>query len=171
MGRKASENTCEEETFAELFRIHSKDLYHFLFYKYGRENNPQDVVQEAFIKLWDNCHRVLPVKARAFLFKVAQNQMLNDLARVKTAVKYSQEKQRDYTIESPQFTMEEKEYGARLQQAIRELTEDQRLVFMLNRVEGKRHKEIAAMLGISQKTVEKRIYTALSIIMEKVGKI
>jgi RNA polymerase sigma-70 factor (ECF subfamily) len=32
---------------------------------------------------------------------------------------------------------------------------------MLNRVEGKKHKEIAELLGISRKAVEKRIYSAL----------
>ncbi len=49
-----------------------------------------------------------------------------------------------------------------------ELTEEQRVTFLLNRIEGKKHKEIAEMLGISQKAVEKRIYTAFKIIKEKV---
>ena len=42
------------------------------------------------------------------------------------------------------------------------MSEDQRVTFLLNRVEGKKHAEIAEMLGISQKAVEKRIYTALA---------
>jgi RNA polymerase sigma-70 factor (ECF subfamily) len=58
-----------------------------------------------------------------------------------------------------------------LQAAIAGLTEEQRAAFLLNRIEGKKHKEIAEMLGISQKAVEKRIYTALDILTEKVGKI
>jgi len=41
------------------------------------------------------------------------------------------------------------------------LTEAQRVAFLMNRVEGKKHKEIAEILGISRKGVEKRIYTAL----------
>lgn len=164
-------NVCEEGLFNKLFKIHSKDLYQFLYYKYGAENNPRDIVQEAFIKLWDNCHKVLPEKARSFLFTVANNQMLNDLSKKKTAIKYHLEKPKEYTFESPAFIMEENEYLVRLQRAIDDLTEEQRVTFLLNRIEGKKHKEIAEMLGISQKAVEKRIYTALNIIIEKVGKI
>jgi RNA polymerase sigma factor (sigma-70 family) len=171
MEGKSEENICEEKLFNNLFQLHSTDLYRFLYYKYGAENNPGDLVQEAFIKLWDNCHKVLPSKARSFLFTVANNQMLNELAKKKTVINYSREKPKGHTIESPQFIMEENEYMARLQQAIQDLTEEQRVAFLLNRIEGKRHKEIADMLGISQKAVEKRIYTALAMITEKVGKI
>ena len=171
MGAKSGENICGEDTFSELFKIHSKDLYRFLYYKYGEENNPRDIVQEAFIKLWDNCHKVLPAKVRAFLFTVANNQMLNELAKKKTVINYNKEKPKGHTIESPEFVMEEEEYMARLQRSIQDLTEEQRVAFLLNRIEGKKHKEIAEMLGISQKAVEKRIYTALAAITEKVGKI
>lgn len=171
METNSRENICEENLFNELFKLHSKDLYRFLYYKYGSENNPGDLVQEAFIKLWDNCQKILPEKARSFLFTVANNQMLNELAKKKTVMKYKQDKPKGHTIESPEFIMQENEYMARLQQAIQDLTEEQRVTFLLNRIEGKKHKEIADMLGISQKAVEKRIYTALSIIIEKVGKI
>lgn len=171
MDVNAGENICEEKLFNELFKVHSKDLYKFLYYKYGSENNPADLVQEAFIKLWDNCRKVLPEKARAFLFTVANNQMLNELAKKKTVLKYQQRKAKTYSMESPEFLMEENEYMHRLQQAIQDLNEGQRVAFLLNRIEGKKHKEIADMLGISQKAVEKRIYTALAIIVEKVGKI
>lgn len=171
METNSRENICEEKRFTELFKLHSKDLYRFLYYKYGSENNPGDLVQEAFIKLWDNCHKILPEKARSFLFTVANNQMLNELAKKKTVMKYKQDKPKGHTIESPEFIMQENEYMVRLQQAIQDLTEEQRVTFLLNRIEGKKHKEIADMLGISQKAVEKRIYAALSIIIEKVGKI
>lgn len=171
MNPVSRENVCEEKLFNELFKAHSKDLYRFLYYKYGAENNPGDLVQEAFIKLWNNCQKVLPEKARAFLFTVANNQMLNELAKKKTVLKFSQDKPKGHTVESPQFVMEEAEYLARLQKAIEDLPEGQRVAFLLNRIEGKKHKEIAEMLGISQKAVEKRIYSALENICEKVGKL
>lgn len=171
MGDFTGRDICEEEIFNKLFKSHSKDLYRFLYYKYGADNNPHDIVQEAFIKLWDNCRKVLPEKARSFLFTVANNQMLNELAKRKTVFKFTQEKHKASTEESPQYLMEENEYLVRLQRAIEELTEEQRVAFLLNRIEGKKHKEIAEILGISQKAVEKRIYTALSILLDKVGKI
>ena len=57
--------------------------------------------------------------------------------------------------------MQEKEYHTKLQNALANLTEAQRTAFLMNRTEGKRFKEIAALLDISTKAVEKRIYGAL----------
>ena len=111
----------------------------------------------------------MPEKARSFLFTVANNSMLNELAKKKTVLAYNQQKVKSSTSESPQYVMEEKEYMNRLQNAIESLTEEQRVTFMLNRIEGKKHKEIAEMLGISRRAVEKRIYTALGILRKKVG--
>lgn len=171
MKEESADTVCREKLFNELFKKHSKDLHDFLYYKYGKENNPKDLVQEAFIKLWNNCHKVIPEKARSFLFTVANNQMLNELSKKKTVLNYEKQKPKDHTIESPQYLLEENEYMAKLQHAIENLSEAQRTAFLLNRVEGKKHKEIAEMLGISRKAVEKRIYTALDQIQKQIGKI
>ena len=166
-----SDNICEESVFDELFRTHSKDLHDFLYYKYGQDNNPGDLVQEAFLKLWDNCHKITFEKARSFLFTVANNQMLNELSKKKTVLNYASQKPKSHTMESPEYVMEENEYMDRLQNAIESLTEEQRTAFLLNRIEDKKHKEIAEMLGISRKAVEKRIYKALDKIREQIGDI
>lgn len=166
------DNICNEDRFNEIFRLHAKELHDFLYYKYGVDNNPKDLVQEAFLKLWDNCHKVIPEKARSFLFTVANRQMLNELSKKKTALNYSiKEPSKSHTHESPEYVLEEKEYREKLKKGIENLSEEQRTAFLLNRIEGKRHQEIAEMLGISRKAVEKRIYTALRKLKEQVGKI
>ncbi|WP_420577867.1 RNA polymerase sigma factor [Ekhidna sp.] len=166
------ENVCEQKVFNELFKKLSSDLYRFLYYKFGPANNPRDIVQEAFAALWQNCEKVTISKAKSYLFTVANNKVLNDLDRKKTALTYRNENptDKDHTdTESPEFVIEEKEYMNRLQKALNELSEDQRVTFMMNRVEGKKHKEIAEILGISRKAVEKRIYKALDVLREKLG--
>lgn len=171
MEEKSYVDVCDEELYNKLFKTHAKDLYNFLYYKYGVDNNPADLVQEAFLKLWNNCEKVVPEKARSYVFTVANNQMLNELSKKNTVLKYRKERQKSYTGESPEYIMEEKEYMDKLQKAIEALTEEQRVTFLLNRIEGKKHQEIAEMLGISRKAVEKRIYKTLDILREKVGKI
>lgn len=165
---KKTRSTCNEMVFNKLFKSFSKDLHDFLYYKYGEGNNPQDIVQIAFEKLWKNCSTVFPGKAKSFLYTVANNEMLNSISRKKTVLNYSIQKPTNYTIETPEFLLEEKEYHQRLKKAIEELSEEQRVTFLLNRIEGKKHQEIADMLGISRKAVEKRIYTALKILRQKV---
>ena len=152
---------CEEHVFSKIFNSLSNDVYNFLRFKYGDSLNPRDKVQEAFIKLWDNCKNISPEKAKSFLFTTANNMMLNEYKHQKVVLKHQQAKPKDYTNENPEFLLEESEYMQKYEKALAKLTEAQRVAFLLNRVEGKKHKEIAEMLGISRKGVEKRIYGAL----------
>jgi len=161
MNKDISDNICDETIFSSVFKKYSKDLHDFLYYKFGASFNPKDKVQDAFIKLWQNCGKVTPAKAKSFLFTVANNLMLNEAAHQKVVLAYQKITPKHYTNETPEFLMQEKEYMQKLQKAISNLTEAQRTAFLLNRIEGKKHKEIAALLDISTKAVEKRIYGAL----------
>lgn len=165
-----NQHVCDESVFRTIFETYSRSLYNFLYYKYGSENNPEDLMQEAFARLWSNCSKVSPEKAKSFLFTVANNQMLNDLARKKTVLNYQKDHTEIPTDVSPQYVLEETEYKERLKQALEDLSEEQRVTFMMNRVEGLKHREIAERLGISQKAVEKRIYKALEHLQKKLGK-
>jgi len=168
MAKKLYENICEENLFSAIFTKYSKSLHDFLYYKYGEDLHPKDKVQEAFIKLWDNCKDIPFEKAKSFLFTVANNSILNDIKHRKVVLNYQKSKPKEYTIESPEFLMEEKEYMQKYQKALSNLTEGQRETFLLNRVEGKKHKEIAALLDISTKAVEKRLYSALKKLREQI---
>jgi len=161
MAKNIKDNICSENLFSSVFTKYSKSLHDFLYYKFGDRLNPKDKVQEAFIKLWENCHKVSPNKAKSYLFTVANNLMLNEVAHQKVVLKFQSEKPKHYTNETPEFILEGNEYMQKLQIAIANLSEAQRTAFLLNRIEGKKHKEIAELLEISTKAVEKRIYGAL----------
>ncbi len=161
MSKQLHDNICNEALFSKVFTKYAEDLHNFLYYKFGDHFNPKDKVQEAFIKLWQNCKKVSPDKAKSYLYTVANNLMLNEAAHQKVVLKFQQHKPKEHTNEDPEFLMEENEYMQKLQLAIANLTEAERVAFLLNRVEGKRHKEIAELLGIGTKAVEKRIYGAL----------
>ncbi len=161
MGKPLFENICDEQVFSQLYKKWATDLHNFVYYKYGPQVNPEDKVQEAFITLWNKCKETSVDKAKSFLFTIVNNLTLNEIKHQKVVLKYQQHKPREYTNENPEFLLEENQYLQKFENALAKLPEGQRIAFMLNRVEGKRHKEIAALLGISRKAVEKRIYTAL----------
>lgn len=161
MPKDLKDNICDEALFSKAFNNYAKDLHDFLYYKFGNHINPQDKVQEAFVKLWKKCADVAPSKAKSFLFTVANNLTLNDLAHQKVVLKFQETKPKASTHEDPEFLMQEQEYKVKLQKALANLSEAQRVAFLMNRIEGKKHKEIAEILNISQKAVEKRIYGAL----------
>ena len=161
MTKNLHNNICEEKLFSSLFMKYSKSLHDFLYYKYGESIHPNDKVQEAFIKLWDNCKKIPMDKAKSFLFTVANNTALNELKHKKIVLNYQKNQFKNYTNETPEFLMEEREYFEKYQNALLKLTDGQRETFLLNRIEGLRHKEISELLDISVKTVEKRLYGAL----------
>lgn len=171
MSQSIKDHICEEHLFERLYKKHSKNLHDFLYYKFGDHLNPSDKVQEAFIKLWQNCGKVSPDKAKSFLFTTANNLMLNAVAHRKVVLKYEKIPQKKSTNETPEFVLQEKEYHDKLQKALSKLTEAQRVAFLMNRVEGKKFKEIAALLDISTKAVEKRIYGALKKLREDIDEL
>ncbi len=168
MEKQLHDNICEEHLFSSIFNKHSKDLHNYLYYKFGELLNPKDKVQEAFIKLWENCSKISPDKAKSFLFTTGNNLMLNEVAHQKVVLKHQQTKPKSYTNENPEFLMQENQYMEKLQRALSNLTEAQRVAFLMNRVEGKRFKEIAEILDISTKAVEKRIYGALEKLRQEI---
>ncbi len=163
MKNNSLKGVCEEIVFANFFKNHAKALRNYLYYKYGNEEQAQDVAQEAFIKLWENCASVPLEKAKSFLYTVANNTTLNQIAHQKVVLEYSKKTpQKVADGQNPEFLMEEEQFKVKLQKAIANLTEAQRTAFLLHRIDGKKYHEIAEILGISVKAVEKRLHGALT---------
>jgi len=162
------DNVCDDQVYSQLFRTHSKTVFNYIYYKYGNEEKAHDAVQEAFVKLWENCAKVAPEKARAFVYTVANNLYLNVLKAEKVRLKYKDEKVANITVQNPEYLMEEQEFRAKLEAALAALPENQRTTFLLNRIDGKKYAEIAEMEGVSVKAIEKRMHLALLALREQI---
>jgi RNA polymerase sigma-70 factor (ECF subfamily) len=128
------DNVCEEQVFSSLFKVNSKTVYNYIYYKYGNEEKAHDAVQEAFVKLWENCAKVSPDKARSYVYAVANNLYLNVLKAEKVRLKYA-DRSLSTTSESPEYVLEEKEFKEKLDRALDSLPENQRTTFLLNRID------------------------------------
>ena len=165
------DSSCEPDNFRRLFDEHSKALHHFAYYKSGDANQAEDVVQESYLRLWKNCAQVSMEKAKQFLFAVANNLMLDQFKHEKVKLKFQSTQRVHQNSQDPQFLMEVLEFKTNLETAIAALPEGQREVFLLNRIDKMKYREIAEHLGISQKAVEKRMHKALLSLREQFGKI
>lgn len=161
-------NVCEEQQYSSIFSTHSKTVFNFIYYKFGNEEKAHDAVQEAFVKLWENCSKVTPEKAKSYLFTVANNLYLNVLKAEKVKLKYADRHTHTTTNESPEFVLEEKQFEDKLNNALNSLPENQRTTFLLNRIDGKKYAEIAEMEGVSVKAIEKRMHLALKYLREHI---
>lgn len=164
-------SVCQPIVYENIYNKQSKPLYSYLFYKFGNSAMAEDIVQEAFIKLWQKCADVILEKAKSFLFTIATNMALNVKNHEKVVLKYQKATPNSVEHESPEYILRQKEYMEELQNTLAALPDGQREVFLLNRIDKKTYKEIAELLGLSVKAVEKRMHKALIYVKEKIGNI
>ena len=154
-------NVCEQTVYEELFRTHASSLRNFLMYKFQHTEYAEDTVQEAFYTLWQNCKDVTIALAKAYVYRVAQNQMIKRLERNKVHQKYMSFQTKSEEEAGPDFHLEYNELSEKLKTAIAHLPEGQREVFLMHRFDSKSYAQIAEELEVSVKAVEKRMHKAL----------
>lgn len=158
---KNKNGICEPATFKSIFTEEGRGLRNFLYFKTGNLEQSEDLVQEAFLKLWEKCAAVLPQKARSFLYTIANNLMIDQQRRKKVILKHRQQLEATTTTTDAAYLLEMQEFKVRLESVIEGMPEKSRIVFLLNRIEQKTYAEIAIQLGIGVKAVEKRMHRAL----------
>lgn len=122
----------------------------------------EDLAQEVFIRIWNRREHLDDVYFKAYLHRAAVNIALDHI---------DQQKRRGGTHQDIEVLQEAlpapatgtylKETKARVQDAIGQLPEKCREIFILSRYEEMSYKEIAQTLQISVKTVENQMITAL----------
>ncbi|WP_439131106.1 RNA polymerase sigma factor [Polaribacter sp.] len=165
---KDLKNICNSKVFEEVFTNYVKDVKRFMLFKTKDIDLTEDIVQDAFVKLWDECKNVKFETVKNYLFTIANNLFLNIIKHNKVIDKHQKGYVHENSNETPEFIFLENEFYDKLQNAIASLTEKQREVFLLSRIEKKKYKEIAVQLNISVKAVEKRMHTALVNLREKI---
>ena len=166
-----SDDICKESVFQKVYNDLNKEVWRFIYYKCGDSAQADDLVQDAFIKLWQNCAKTPMGKAKSFLYTITRNAFLNEIAHKKVVLNHVKLQPTRIDSESPEHILQQKEFSEKIQRSIANLTEGQRTAFLLNRIEGKKYAEIATLLDISVKAVEKRMSLALKTLRKEIGNI
>lgn len=160
---------CNPKIFETIFKNYAKEVKRFIFFKTRDMDAAEDILQDVFVKLWVNCKTIAYESIKGFLFTIANNLFLNTVTHQKVVEKHQLMYSKEGLSESPEYLMIEQEFYLKLENAIKNLPDKQREVFLLSRIEKKKYKEIAEHLGISVKAVEKRMHSALLVMREKIG--
>jgi RNA polymerase sigma-70 factor (ECF subfamily) len=161
----------KKRLFAKIYDEWVQAIFNFLFYRCGNRAVAEDYTQEVFIKYWDKMDKVDAGKEKSYLFTIAKNIIINQIAHKQVVIKFEQNFNTHTKPDNPEFILEMKEFDVKLQNAIGGLTEGEREVFLMNRIDGYKYREIAELLAISQKAVEKRMHKALIKLRKVVEKI
>ncbi len=169
-----NQTICDEHAFDNFFKGYAKSLRNHLYYKFGDLDQAEDIVQEAFIKVWDNCSKIPVGKAKSYLYTVAVNLGTSLMRHNQVKFKYKNyitRRKSDMTNESPEFLLLEKEYMEKIKRAIASLPDRQREVYLLSRIEKKTYREIAEMSNVSIKAIEKLMHKALIKMRKEIGNV
>jgi len=158
-----------EESYKQCFGQYFERLYGYSFTIVGDNAEAKDIVQSAFVKLWEKRNDMnWPSAMQAYLYTTVYRLSLNAIrnrkireGHHKKIVPMQQGEERNIP--------EEKEKGIRIQRASDDLPPRCKEVFYKSRMEGKKYAVIATELEISIKTVEAQIGKALKILREQLA--
>ncbi len=157
--------------FNSIYFEYSKRLYVFAKSYLKNEVEVEGIVQEVFLKLWINRETLQDgLSFESYLFTITKNAVLNTLRSKKYKELYLNHQlafpAKNILLEDElNFKELEKAYEA----VIDSLSPRKKEVFQLSRIEFLSYKEISAKLGISVKTVENQMTSALSEIRMKIS--
>lgn len=161
-------SVCDQVVFKKVYYEWNTPLQRFMQSKGLDMSKSADIVQETFMRLWNNCAKVTVEKSKSFLFTAANNLFIDEYRKAKTQIKLKQIKTTDHTKEDGQFHMETTEFKQHLEEAIDSMTDASKEVFIMHRFNEMSYQEIADTLQLSKKSIEKRMTKALKHLAAKI---
>lgn len=157
------------QEFERAFDLYYTNVRNFLYYKTSQSELAEDVAQDAFVKLWETRDKIDKSSIKAYVFTIANNLAINQLKRDQLKFKFLKLQVDRKDIKTPEYLLEMQEFDEKLQRTLEKLPDGAREVFLMNRMDGLKYREIAEMLGLSMKAVEKRMSRALAILRENIS--
>lgn len=154
-----------ERVFRQYFDSRFGRLYNYALSLAAEDGVAKDLVQNAFLKLWQNRAKLVEDKSiDALMMIIIRNEYL-DVKRSHFDSRRAQLKEAEnIPVHSRDLSVkEELAYYMRL---VNSLPRKRKEVFTMSRMQGIPNAQIAEKLGISQRTVEKHINLALRFLRE-----
>ncbi len=159
--------------FDILFRKYSESLYAFALSITRDSFAAEEITQLVFLKVWEKRDQINEhLSFKSFLFSVTYHETISWLRKEKSEKMRIGEFVRisGFQTSETEQTVEFRNIEGLANQLIQEMPEKRKEIFKLSREQGFSNKEIAVKLGISIKTVENQMTSALNFLREKLGK-
>ena len=177
---KKQVKTGKPAAFKEVFRLLYPRMRGYCKLFIADDSDVEDVIQECFITLWEKRKSINPEKSiESFIFVILRNRCLNVLKSKKIEDRRVEIENLDvnelqYLYQLDFTEKEDKSLEEMLiesfKEAVDELPEKMKQVFVACKIQGKKQKEVAEELGISVKMIEKQISKAKLQIRDKLMK-
>ena len=155
----------DRAAYGEIFRRFHAPLVRYARRITNDEATAYDVLQDVFMKLWEDRHTLtVKISLQAMLYTMVRNRALNSLRRNKwIATDAAAETVRDYQETAPtgDDLLAADDLRKHIRRWIDALPTRRAEAFILSRDHGLKHHEIAAIMDVSERTVDTHILLAL----------
>lgn len=145
--------------FSILFTRYYSDLVRFAISIIHDKPGAEEIVQDLFVRLWENREGLSISCLKSYLLKAVQNGSIDWLRHESIKNSYA-----GFLLEHPALLRSDpedyllySELESEIQEALAKVPAECAEVFKKSRFEALNHQEIATMMGISVRTVEDRI--------------
>ena len=154
--------------FKMIYDEHFDDLRRYLIYRSGDQDLSGDIAQNVFMKVWTKKIEIASGNIKSLLFKMATDEFISHIRRKKVEKEYTESIDLKL-IREPDNNDDLLEKKVLFQKALNQLPEKQKTALLMNKMQGLTYKEIAEVLNLSQKAIEKRIGLALKALKQNLN--
>ncbi|MDD7888024.1 RNA polymerase sigma factor [Flavivirga sp. 57AJ16] len=158
-----------ESAFESIYNIYYKGLVVYCYNLCKRQDLAEDIVQNVLINIWTKRSDLkISSSFKNYLFRAVHNTFISEYRKQKIEIDINDVKYQfigDTYMQSDDLT---EQRISIVSQAIDRLPKKCRTVFLMSKIKGLKHKDIAKRLNISEKTVEKHISKGLATIKKYV---
>jgi len=163
----------DQRAFGELVRRYDNRLLNFVYRTVGDRERAQDLVQETFVRVYRHLARFdQSKKFSTWIYTIASNLAKNELRnRSRNPLVLFQTIKKNWEADHRPLEWEDTQYKPddlfrkrhlreKVEEAVAQLPEHHRIVFVLRELEGKTYEEIAEITGCNLGTVKSRLNRA-----------
>ncbi len=163
----------DSRAFGELVKRYDQRLLNFVYRTIGDRERAQDLVQETFVRVYRHLERFDQTKKfSTWIYTIAGNLAKNELRnRSRNPLVLFQTIKKNWDADHRPLEWEDTHYKPddlyrkrhikeKVDEAVKQLPEHHRMVFVLRELEGKTYEEIADITGVNLGTVKSRLNRA-----------
>jgi RNA polymerase sigma-70 factor (ECF subfamily) len=141
--------------YNEAVHEYTKNVFRFLMKSLKDEQAAEDLLQDCFLKLWENRQTVDQLKVKSWLFAVAHNSMINYLKKAGRTTNLNGYENNVTVFQKHQFDLK-----IIIDAELSKLPPLQKSILLLRDLEGYEYKEIAEILELKQSQVKVYLFRA-----------
>ncbi|MBO9154339.1 RNA polymerase sigma factor [Chitinophaga sp. GCM10012297] len=158
------------ESFISLIMPFREKLYRFALRLLGNEEDAKDIIQDAFVKVWNNKDKMGELQnLEAWCMRITRNLALDKIKSRKYRVTDDLERAGEVPAahHSPHQSAEKSDLMRRVHGAIRGLPEKYRTILQLRDIDGLSYQEIGEVLEIELGEVKVNLHRARKQVREQ----